>query len=59
MPLVGTFDLSEYGDSKPLVLEPNTEPWELRGAGSDQRQAHKVTAGQRARFVYGQIAHQR
>lgn len=33
MPLVGTFDLSEYGDSKPLVLEPNTEPWELRGAG--------------------------
>lgn len=33
MPLVGTLDLSSLAGDAPLVAEPNTEQWELRGAG--------------------------
>jgi len=33
MPLIGTLDVSSQAASAPLVLEPNTEPWELLGAG--------------------------
>lgn len=33
MPLFGTRDVSLQAASAPLVMEPNTEPWELSGAG--------------------------
>ena len=33
MPLVGTLDVTSQAAAAPLVLKPNTEPWELTGAG--------------------------
>lgn len=33
MPLVGTLDVKSQAAAAPLVLAPNTEPWELAGTG--------------------------